>query len=440
MKSLLKGLASLRLTVGLLTWLAFLCVLGTIIPQHPLHPAGHEPVAGRIVAALSLKDVFHSLWLLIPAGILALNAIACMYLRKMGVPGRRSPAAMPGAGLMRVNLPGAQGPRQVAEALAGLLRDTHRIVRQEDGERVIVMAERGAFRRYAPLIVHGGVLLVMLGAGMGLLGYKGTLEVPVGRSSDMVTLTDGTGLRLPYQVRCDDFSVEYYDNGMPKEYRSKLSFISRGVVTERTSVLVNHPARYEHVLFSQSGYNRNPQAVLRVDTPQGRSEIRVAEGSAMELPGKGCRLHVVKVLDDIMHLGPAVQLVVETPDARQELWVFQEFDRILADHPRITEKMPQFNPSLVKPFTFTLMGVTESYSTVLGINRDPGIVFVGLGSVLFLAGIIMAFMVAHDRIWFAVEQAGEGLTLSAVRRLNGKPAAIEPSMAEAVRGMTGVRP
>jgi cytochrome c biogenesis protein len=439
LRSLLKDLASLRLTVGLLAWLAFMCIMGTLIPQEPLRSMGHVPPAGRVLALLSLKDVFHSLWFLIPAGILALNMAACMYLRKMGIPVSRPPAKMPATGLTRWNLSGERDPRQVGEALTGLLGSTHRTVRQEEGGRLVVMGERGALRAYAPLLVHASILMVMLGAGLGLLGFKGTLEIPVGRSADMVTLGDGNSLRLPYQVRCDDFRVQYYENGMPKEYRSELSFISGGVTVEKASVLVNHPVKHERVLFSQSGYNPNPVAALRVDSPQGSREFSGSEGSIIELQEKGCRVHVVRVLEDIMHMGPAVQLVVETPGARQELWVFREFERILADHPGITEKMPGFNPSLVKPYTFTLRGVTESYSTVLGINRDPGIVFVGLGSVVFLAGIIIAFMVAHDRIWFALEQDDRGLCLTAVRRTNGKSSELDPSTVEIIKALGGTK-
>ena len=106
-------------------------------------------------------------------------------------------------------------------------------------------------------MVHGSILLILLGAGLGFLGYKGSLEVPVGQASDTVTLGNGSIMHLPFQVRCDDFKMELYDNGMPKEYRSEISFLQGDSVARHASVLVNHPVSFSRVLFSQSGYNQN---------------------------------------------------------------------------------------------------------------------------------------------------------------------------------------
>ena len=40
----------------------------------------------------------------------------------------------------------------------------------------------------------------------------------------------------------------------------------------------------------------------------------------------GYKAHVVKVVEDIMHMGPGVQLVIETPKGEQEVWVFKQIE------------------------------------------------------------------------------------------------------------------
>ena len=140
------------------------------------------------------------------------------------------------------------------------------------------MGEKGRPRKYAPFMVHGSILLILLGAGLGFLGYKGSLEIPVGQASDTVTLSNGKIMHLPFQVRCDDFKMELYDNGMPKEYRSEISFLQGDRVARHASVLVNHPASFSRVLFSQSGYNANPVAAIQVSTPAGNDQIRCSRG------------------------------------------------------------------------------------------------------------------------------------------------------------------
>lgn len=433
---LLKNLASLRLTVGLLLWLAFLCILGTIIPQQPFPSAAGAPFAMQAISLLSLRDVFHSLWFLIPTAALCVNAIACMYLWRKAFSGSSS---MPTAGLYEVTISGEGAQDQISADLAGLMKGTHRTLRYQEGETLVIVAEKGILRRFAPFMVHGSILIILLGAGMGFLGYKGSLEVPVGQASNVVTLSNGEIMHLPFQVRCDDFKMELYDNGMPKEYRSELSFLQGDSVARHASVLVNHPVSFSRVLFSQSGYNTNPTAAIRVSAPAGNDQVNAAEGSVIELHDTGYKAHVVKVVEDIMHMGPGVQLVIETPNGEQEVWIFKQFEQIQAMHPGIIEKMPQFNPSLVKPYTFSLHGVTNSYTTVLGINYDPGVIFVGLGSVLFMAGICIAFMVVHERVWISLEKLPQGLIIKVAQRSNQRPAAISPLLMEHLDSLTGVK-
>ena len=83
----------------------------------------------------------------------------------------------------------------------------------------------------------------------------------------MVTLSNGTIMQLPFQVRCDDFTMELYDNGMPKEYRSEISFLQGDSVVQHSSVLVNHPVSFSRVLFSQSGYNTILLLTIQVSHP-----------------------------------------------------------------------------------------------------------------------------------------------------------------------------
>ena len=432
----MKNLASLRLTVGLLLWLAFLCILGAIIPQQPVSSAAGTPFAMHVIMLLSLRDVFHSLWFLIPTAALCLNALACMYLWRKAFGGSSS---MPKAGLYEVTILGEGAQDQISADLTSIMKGTHRTTLYQEGGRDIIMGEKGRPRKFAPFMVHGSILLILLGAGLGFLGYKGSLEVPVGQASDTVTLSNGSIMHLPFHVRCDGFKMELYDNGMPKEYRSEISFLQGDSVARHASVLVNHPVSFSRVLFSQSGYNTNPVATIKVSTPAGNDQINAAEGSLIKMKDTGYKVHVVKVVDDIMHMGPGVQLIIEKPGSEEEVWIFKQFEQIQATHPGIIEKMPQFNPSRVRPYTFSLKGVTHGYTTILGINYDPGVIFVGLGSVLFMAGICIAFMVVHERVWISLEKAPPGLKIKVAQRTNGRPAAISPSIMEHLGSLTGVK-
>ena len=433
---ILKNLASLKLTVGLLLWLAFLCVLGTVIPQHALPPMPGASLAMQVISLFSLGDVFHSLWFLIPAVILCLNAVACMYLWRKFFGG---PSSMPRSGLYEMTITGEVDTDKISADLTGVMKDRYRIIRSREDGTEIVQCEKGILRKFSPFMVHGSIIVILIGVGMAFLGYKGSLAVPVGQATDVVTFGNGSTMQLPFEVRCDDFTMELYDNGMPKEYRSKISFLRKDKVVQRSSVLVNHPVNFSQVLFSQSGYNQSLVANIQVGTPSGSSQFNIAEGSFVEMKDTGYKVHVVKVVEDIMGMGPGAYIVVEKQGSEEEVWIFKQFEQIKAMHPGILEKMPHFNPSRVNPYLFSLGGVTGSYTTILGINYDPGVPFVGLGSVLFMAGICIAFMVVHERIWISLEKVPQGLTIKVAQRSNGKPSAISPVILERINSLSGVK-
>jgi cytochrome c biogenesis protein len=431
---LLKKLASLRLTVWLLLWLTFLCVLGTVIQQHALSPMEGTPLAMRIIFLLSPADIFHSLWFLIPTAVLGLNAAACMYVWRKTFGG---PSSIPVSGLCEMTVSGDAD--KISADLLAFVKAGYRTLHSREEGVEIIRCEKGAFRKFAPFLVHLSIILILLGVGMAFLGYKGSLEIPVGQATDVVTLGNGSTLQLPFQVRCDDFTMELYENGMPKEYRSEISFLRNNSVAQRSSVLVNHPVSFSRVLFSQSGYNRTLTADIRVTGPAGTNQVTVGEGSFMEIKDAGYKVHVVKVVEDVMGMGPGAQLIVEKPGGEEELWIFQRFEQIRAMHPGILEKMPHFNPSRINPYYFALGGVTGGYTTILGINFDPGIPLVGLGSVLFLIGICIAFMVVHEMVWISLEKTPRGLSVKVAQRSNGKPSAVSRQLQAHLDRLGGVR-
>jgi cytochrome c biogenesis protein len=430
----LRGFASLRLTEALLFCLALLCIVATIIPQMPYRPTEGIALTGRIMMLLSLRDVFHSLWFLVPVALLALNMLACMALR-MRVRGKSGYFPMPKTGLETVALPADSDPRLVREGLHRLISAGHALAAAYTGEQLVLMGEKGALRRFAPLIVHGSIFVVLVGVALAFTGFKGTMEIPEGETLDVVTLYNGTPMPLGFALRCDRFGIEYYDSGMPREYRSDVSFVSNGSTVLQRPVLVNHPVSYHGILFSQSGYNQKAEASLTVKGPSGRQSISAGEDAVIEMHGTGYRVHVMRVIQDMMRMGPGVQLLVEGPEGSHMLWLFRDIARIAQRYPGITGKVPQFNPSLVKPYTFVLDGVTTRDTTILGVNRDPGIPFVAAGSVLFLVGITMVFLMVHERVWAVVEEDQGRLTVKLAMKRNGKTVPVDAHVCEQVKGL-----
>ena len=63
---------------------------------------------------------------------------------------------------------------------------------------------------------------------------------------------------------------------------------------------------------------------------------------------------------------------------------------------------PKFNPSVFKPYTFSLIGLQTRYYTGLQANRDPGVSIVWAGCFMMIAGLFVSFFLSHKRIWVRI--------------------------------------
>lgn len=431
---MLRDLSSLRLTEALLFWIAFLCIVATIIPQTPYLPTDGIPLTHRLMMLLSLRDVFHSLWFLVPVVILALNMLACMWVRMRWRRGRRG-LSMPGSGLIEVALPVGSDPQLVREGLRRLVSAGYALVSLGGDASPVVVGEKGSLRRFAPLLVHASIFFILIGAALAFTGFKGTMEIPEGGTVDVVTLYDGTHRRLPFALHCNAFDIKYYENGMPREYRSDISFVHDGIIVREGSMLVNHPVRFQGILFSQSGYDQVLGASLTVESPSGTQSVSAGEDTVIEMQDASYRIHVMRVVEDMMRMGPGVQLLIEGPDNKQMLWLFRDIEKISKHYPGITTRVPQFNPSLIEPYTFILNGVTRKESTILGVNRDPGVPFAAAGSILFVVGIAMIFLMTHEKVWASAEEGENGLTVRIGMKRNNRTVQVDEHMIEQVKDL-----
>ena len=88
-------------------------------------------------------------------------------------------------------------------------------------------AEKGNVTRLGVYITHLSILIILAGAILGLLfGYNAVLNLPEGEVSSFAYKDRETKIPLGFDLRCDNFEVEYYPGSdMPKAYRSWLTVI-----------------------------------------------------------------------------------------------------------------------------------------------------------------------------------------------------------------------
>jgi cytochrome c biogenesis protein len=417
--------SSVKLTIALLILVALTSIVGTLVPQgresmdfaQRLSP----PVLG-LFNFLDLFDMYHAVWFRVLMGLLALNLIVCSVDRFPGAwkrfrtlpkPDRRGPFEdLPPEQAFTVPVDYHHASRRIGDFVA---RRYKRVATKEGESAYHLYGEKGRYSHFGVYLVHLSVLVILAGALVGsFLGFEAAVNVAEGERVDRVWLrNEMAALKLGFQIELDEFHLEFYPNGTPKEYRSDLTFWIDSEAVHKASVRVNHPVQFGGVTLYQSSYGTIPEKTvgLRMTRGAGRASSHVVEapvGKALPLPGGEGHFQVADIRADFMRMGPAVQVRVHPEDQEEvRFWVFQEEEQIRKRFPGIMDQFPQLNSAAFHPYHFSVEELKLRYYTGLQVNRDPGVPVVWVGCFLMVVGFLATFFCSHRKIWLRVTDQGD---------------------------------
>lgn len=446
---------SVKLTLGLLIVLAVTSIFGTVIPQQE----GAMELAERLspglmsfLSSLQLFDMYHSVWFRLVIGTLALNLIICSLDRFPAAWKRFQAAPKLDRSKPFDNLPShrnfsAAGKLDEALSLtAGVLKQKYKRVHQKETDsEVVLYAEKGRFSQLGVYLVHLSVLIILLGSIVGsLFGFEAYVNIPEGESINKVRLRkSGAARALPFDVRLDRFTVEFYDNGAPKEYRSDLVFVEGGKTALQGSLLVNHPITFEGITFYQSSYHPVAGDKVRIKLSREGSNpnppaLELIRGDTLEFPGKEGHFQIVEIAADFRGLGPAALVSIHPQEGgEKEFWIFQNFEMIRKRFPPAMLRSPSLDPSAFKPYTFFLEGVEMKYATGLQVSRDPGVPLVWTGFFLIMIGLFVTFFTSHRSVWIQVTGTKRGVNVRVAGRANKNSVGLERELDQVASRLKG---
>jgi len=403
---------SLKLSIFLLICLAATSVIGTVIPQGPQREylATLSETKIRLYSALGFFDMYHSWWFILLLYLLTVNLVACSIKRLPRVWKFISePTLVFDEGLEKtLSLTHEFKKQGDAAALrdrmtAFLKREfAEPVVTERDGE-FHLFAQKNPYCRLGVYVVHASIIIIFIGALIGsFFGYKAYVQIMEGMDTSTVyDMRKQKPLELGFSLRCDKFSVSFYDSGAPKEFKSILTVLENGQPVkgyEKVPVVVNDPLTYKGITFYQSSYGQAGEGAVQRFTVRDKkggapSSLVVRGGERAPLPGGGF-LTVVDTTQEVRNFmpqfsGPAAKVELTSPSGNTESFVllknFPDFDR-------------QRNGDLI----LTYEGGDEKYYTGLQVAKDPGVWVVWSGCTLMVLGILMAFFLSHKRIWIRV--------------------------------------
>ncbi|MBP1599119.1 MAG: cytochrome c biosis protein ResB, partial [Acidobacteria bacterium] len=361
--------------------------------------------------SINAFDMYHSWWFLSLMGLFAVNLICCSIKRFPHVwKSVREPKLVTDDGFFRSlshveEVVIAKGTLDdVRDQVVNLLKGRFAapVVTDQDG-KIHLYAEKGAFSRFGVYITHSSILIIFLGAMIGnVWGYKAYVNVVEGSAVDKVWPRGGKEpIPLGFSVRCDDFSVSFYEGSQrPKLFSSDLVVLENGQEVLKKTIIVNDPLTYKGITFYQSSYGPAGDAFFRFQVRERATgqviEATARQGEHVPLPG-GYSFAITNSTDSYDRFGPAVQMHVNTPDGRHgsPFIVLQNF--------------PDFDAQRGGEFIFSLTGMEQGYYTGLQVAKDPGVWVVWLGCFLLVVGSCGAFFLSHRRLWVTIQPLAKGV-------------------------------
>ncbi len=428
--------ASIRLTIILLFSLAVTSIIGTLIPQNK-PPMEYLQAFGdfrfRLFNALDFFDMYRSWWFRLLIILLVLNIIICSIERLSALSKIlfvKNPRVKPSRFRRAQNKIVFDVPdpvETIGARYAGIVKRGFTYFKEEavDGG-VWLYAEKWRWSRIGVYVVHLSVVMLLIGSLVGsILGFEGFVNIPEQESTDRIFLRNsGQAFQLPFEVRCEDFDVSFYDNGSPKEFRSHLKIIENGQTVLEKDIIVNDPLRYRGINFFQSSYGKldEPHDHAQDESPPETLEVRVIEkasGAAHDFTTRIGERQLIpggvgefKVLEYQPHLtfggqdiGAGLQVEVTRSGQPPETILlplhFPNFDKMRGG-------ALFFTVTGQKQQTFSPAGKAERYYTGLQVTRDPGVPIVYAGFITMLVGFVISFFMSHQMVAVEITAKGSG--------------------------------
>ncbi|TLM84621.1 cytochrome c biogenesis protein ResB [Pseudarthrobacter sp. NamE5] len=470
-------LTSMRTALFLLLLLAVAAVPGSLFPQRPANPAvvtqyiKDNPDYGQLLDSLQLYDVYSSAWFSAIYLLLFISLIGCVvpraiaHYKAMRSQPPRTPqrlSRLPEYGTLVIPAHAGIPASDAIHGAARLLKKRgYRVeVRDDDGARPSLGAERGFLKEVGNLVFHTSLIgvLVSVAAG-GLFGYSGQrilvegdtfVNTLVGYDQFNPGTNFQSGQLQPYSVQLDKFDITF-DRESEGKFGQPIDF-SAAVTTKE-----------------------NPDAPARQETLKVNDPITLG-GTSIYLTGNGYA-PVVTIRDgagNVAMQGPVVaklqgdnyysSVVIKVPDAKPDQLGFAGFflpTAFVTDEGVSFSGDPElFNPQLTLNSYYGDLGLDEgspqnvfeldvqdltplnarnldaggitlapgsSYTLPDGkgtisfdgvkryigvdIHHNPGQLYALIFALLAVAGLILSLYVNRRRVWVRTGTHGDGRTM-----------------------------
>ncbi|MDI6743937.1 MAG: cytochrome c biogenesis protein ResB [Thermodesulfovibrionales bacterium] len=467
--------SSVKSAVVLFALIALTSIIGTIIEQNAateknikligkLFGDSLAPTLYNAFDFLGFMDMYHSWWFVALLMLFASNLTVCSIDRLPRIWKLVKEPVKPltdeqfkNLGKKELVLKGK--PEKIKEAAGAAIKKAGlKPLETKAADGYQLYSERGNYTRLGVYITHLSILLILIGAIIGIFfGFKASLNLPEGETYsvafaqtkhltpaeeserekiiEVLQTVEGSALKaaqqlgmkeqslkaamkrygilpLGFSIKCNDFNTDFYSNSnMPKTFKSWLTIIENGAPVkiggkEIREIEVNTPLKYKGVTFYQSSYGfipgggENSKFRLRVTPNEGKTEdIESRLEGSFSIPG-------TNLTGKIENFSPAIGFDQSTgrpftyADQMNNPAVLISFHENNQAKYRgwILKRYPE-TWKLPEGHTVEFVDLWGAQYTGLQVRKDPGVWIVYLGCIVMSIGLYIAFFMSHKKIW-----------------------------------------
>lgn len=397
LKQIWKFLSSTKLLMFLLLVLAGASVVGTVIPQKA-EPSQYIKAYGevfyKLFQLLGIFDLYHSWWFYILLAGILINLVVCSINRVPVVWKQYFYPSLKVTENLFKNITNKEEVILEVDTLSAgtkienILNKRYKVKKQEINESDFsYVARRGDISIWGSMVSHLGILIIFIGVLYGnFYGFK----------ERNVSIIEGEIYHEPhfnFDVKLEDFSIEYDDKGRVKDYKSKLTvFESKKKILTKT-IEVNDPLIYKGVKFYQSSYGTYPGLIIY----QGKNKkvIGIKEGDLITTDSNHT-LFIHRITSETIGQQHSDNAQQSCPLTKLMAQVF--FNSDFKNNPENWEKIGWLQEGKLVKFKDYNLILKSIDVTVLEVKKDPGIWIVWTGFIIVTLGMFVAFYITRRQI------------------------------------------
>jgi len=390
-----KSIADLRFAIFILLIIASFSIIGTVIEQdqsietyklnYPLTNKIFGFLSWDLIIQFGLDHIYKTWWFITLIVLFGISLLTCTLLQQFPSLkiARRCQFFRTTKQFCRLNISTNLKHLIFSQLLFKIKKKRYSIFQQKN----IFYCYKGLIGRIAPIIVHFSMILILVGSIIGsITGFKAQEIIPKTETFHIQNILNyGQFTFIPkVSLRVNDFWITYTKQTTITQFYSDISFLNiDGNETQRKTIFVNSPAKYNGIDYYQTDWNV--------------SGVRVKLKNSMnfQYPFINLSTNQEKVwltwVNANEHLNNGLTLLID--NLQGYCSAYDKFGKFIGNI--------ELNESFELNKSLTLIDIISS--TGLQIKADPGILLIYLGFLFLMISTLISY-ITYSQIWIVKDK------------------------------------